>query len=102
MTPARGLCLIRKPALESTYAGGSIQLLDKTVDAWAGGQAEVVAVGEPEIPEDEEDVDPLDPLLVPGAWVVCRLRTWVEASDPGTYVIRQSDVVGTFIEGENA
>lgn len=95
--PARGLVLIRRPRTESTYAGGQIALLPQTIDHWTGGQAEVIALGPPDPPDDENEPDALDPLLCPGAWVLTRQRAWVEGAVVGTYLVRQSDVVGVFL-----
>jgi co-chaperonin GroES (HSP10) len=96
MTPARGLLLIKKPVLEDSVGG--IILLDKTKYGWAQGQAEVLAVGPPAYAEEDDEYQvegliPVDPRVIPGAWVLTRFRTWVETDTPGQYVIKQSDVL---------
>lgn len=88
----RGRLFIRRPTLASQL--GRIHLLDRTVENMTAGQAEVVAVG----PADtDEDAKPLDPRVVPGAWVLTRFRNWIEVADD-CYAIRHEDVIGVFIE----
>jgi co-chaperonin GroES (HSP10) len=95
-TPARGLLLIKKPALADSVNG--IVLLDKTKEGWTTGQAEVLAIGPPAYAEedDEDQIDgviPMDPRVKVGSWVLTKFRTWVETDVAGEYVIRQSDVL---------
>ena len=95
-TPARGLALIKKPELQESVNG--IILLDKTREGWTVGQATILALGPPAFAEedDEDQVDgviPIDPRLVPGAWVLCKPRTWVPTDKDGEYVIKQSDIL---------
>lgn len=89
--PNRGLALIRKPVV--TNQPGRIQLLEKTVEGWTLGQAELIAIGEPELPEDDEEPEPLDPRLVPGAWLLTRFRNWVASDIEGEYFCRHSDII---------
>ena len=94
-TPARGLVLIRKP--EVSHQPGRIHLLSKTVGNWTEGQAEVVAIGPPPIPEeDDEEPFVVDPRIAVGAWVLTRFRRWVATDDPKEFVIRVEDIVGVF------
>lgn len=102
-TPLPGRCLIRRPAFEATEGGGRIALLDKTVRNWTIGQAELLAVGKPPVPDDDYDgpldaegTIPNDPRLVPGAWVMTRPRAWVATDVDGEYIILTSDILGVF------
>lgn len=95
-TPARGLLLIRRPTLQDTVGG--IVLLEKTKQGWTAGQATVVAVGPPAYAEDDEEdqvdgVIPVDPRIQPGAWVLCKHRTWLPTDRDDEFVIKQSDVL---------
>ena len=92
--PARGLLLIKKP--EVTTQPGRVILLDKTVGNWTQGQAEVLAVGAPAIPEEDEEIEPLDPRVVVGAWVLTRFRRWVATDVPGEFLVKHDDVLGVF------
>lgn len=93
--PFRGLVLVKRPQLVDRI--GSIVLLDKTVEGYTAGQAEVVAVGPPAIPEDlDEPIPDADPRLHPGAWVLCRYRSWIGTDRPDEFLVRQSDVIGVF------
>lgn len=92
LTPMRGHLFIRRPQLASQL--GRIHLLDQTIENMTTGQAEVIAVG---LPDLDEDALPLDPRVVPGAWVLTHFRRWVEVRDD-CYAIRHSDVIGIFTE----
>jgi hypothetical protein len=107
--PARGRVLIKKPDTEECLPGGSIIIPEKSREAYAANQFLVVSVGESEAcewPEDCEQethafpsikltVHPIDPRIVPGAWVVVRPRSLVDAGD-GLYLVRQTDILGVF------
>ncbi len=104
-TPAPGLALIRRPKFEKTEGGGRIELLDGTTEMWTQGQAEVVCLGPPALPDDPDDYDgdlnpdgtiPIDPLLKEGSWVLTRFRTWVSTDVEGEYLIRVEDIIGVF------
>lgn len=88
--------LIRRPTLESTLPGSCILLTERSLLGWSEGQAEIVAVGPPSLPEEDEEVFPPDPRLVPGAWVLTRHRMWVATDRDDRYLIRSDDILGVF------
>lgn len=96
MTPARGLCLIRKPDVESRLPGGLVDLLDKTVSNWVQGQAIVEMVGPPALPDEDDEIVPIDHRLMAGAWVLTKHRNWVATDQPDRFVIRTEDIVAVF------
>lgn len=117
MTPARGLCLVRPAETHETIAGGTIILPQSVREGISQYQCEVVAVGRPAICEDEdcerphewvirpkdnmlmptEDMHPIPAILVPGAWVLVKPRSFIAASETESlYFIRQDDVLGVF------
>ncbi len=64
------------------------------MEGWSAGQAELVAIGPPEVSDDPEDETwPLDERLQPGAWLLTKFRYWVPTDDPALFVIRQQDIV---------
>lgn len=111
--PARGTVLLRKPQTEESLPGGSIIIPQEARERLAANQMQVVSIGEPEIcawPEDcsefahtflslKEVVHPIDPRIIPGAWVIIRPRSLVELPD-GQYLVRQSEVYGVFRDSE--
>jgi len=91
-TPAPGLALIKRPTLAQSM--GRITLLGKTVEGWSAGQAELIAIGPPAIPDDpEEETWPVDERLVAGTWLLTRFRSWLPTDDPNLFVIRQEDIL---------
>ncbi len=114
--PARGLAFIKHIETEDTYRGGKILIPDQARDKIAKMQFTVVDVGEAEVCEEPDDclrqhnlhVIPgtwkvKDDLFHPcdvkvGDWVICRNRSWSATPDPDLYVVRQSDVLGKFVE----
>ena len=109
--PARGTVLLKPVETEETLAGGSIIIPEKSRERMAQNQHQVVAVGLPEICEYPTDCDhdshelapnlaslvPIDPRIIPEAWVIVRSRSLVDAGD-GQYLVRQDQVLGVFTE----
>ena len=124
-TPARGLAFIRHVTTEDRYAGGSIIIPDHVRDKVSRQQFNVVAVGLGDICEEPDDCGREHDVLCtsveqrlphgvigsvtaehlhtyqvrPGDWVLCRNRSWAATPDPDIYVIRQSDILGKWVEG---
>ena len=103
--PARGLILLRAVQVEPHLPGGRIHLLDTTVENMVMGQAEIVAVGPPPIPDDPDDCEEpldadgqviLDDRLTPGAWVLVNPRAKLATDVDGEWLVLWSDVVGVF------
>ncbi len=107
--PARGLAFIKHVETEECYRGGNILIPEQARDKIAKMQFIVVARGEDERCEDE-DCDrphlhsiPQGELYHPGwaevgDWVLCRNRSWALTPDPNIFVVRQSDILGKFVE----
>ena len=89
--------------------GGRIALLEETRKRLTMQQAEIVAVGPPAACECAEPcerapmrngraVHPLDPRLVPGAWVLCAKWSYVGLPSPDRplYAVRQEAIIGVF------
>ena len=95
--PRAGLLLIRRPETEATLPGGRIVLMENTLTHLTQGQAICLAVGPPAHDEDDEEI-PIDPRVVPGAWIVTRFRNWTPTDQPDEFLIRQADVVAVFRE----
>lgn len=107
--PARGRVLIKKPDTEETLPGGRIIIPEKSRELYAANQFQVVSLGDPErcdFPEDcgleahkflslKECVHPIDPRIKPGAWIVVRPRSLVDAGE-NQYLVRQTDVLAVF------
>lgn len=108
--PTRGLAFIRHVDTEERYKGGSIIIPDQIRDKVAKQQFNVIAVGESDICEDDEDctrphkVVGFPPELAHryqvkrGDWVLCRNRSWSATPDPHVFVVRQSDILGKWEE----
>lgn len=105
--PARGLAFIRHVTTEDRYQGGSIIIPEHIRDKVAKQQFDVVAVGEPDICEDEDCQRPheISPeydthirQVEAGDWVLCRNRSWAMTPDPDVYVVRQFDILGKWVE----
>jgi hypothetical protein len=115
--PARGLAFIRHIDTEERYQGGAIVIPEHIRDKVAKQQFNVVAVGLPALCEDYDDCSrrhrpvpdgkggighrhhpPME--LEAGDWVICRNRSWAATPDPNVFVVRQSDILGRFIEAE--
>ena len=101
MKPLPGRLLVKPIETAETLGGGKILLPETTREGWTMGQCEVVAVGPPQPCSDEDcarvhldGCHPLAPTLVPGAWILCRPRKWVEV--PEGWMVHQDDVVGAF------
>lgn len=116
--PARGLVLVRPVQTEDTLPGGKIVIPDKAREKFAAYQVRVVAVGEPEICEDEDCQRPHGLLagyrtngewfeenyhntpqsLQDGAWAIVAPRSYIPAAPDGQplYFVRQSDILGVF------
>lgn len=101
MRLAPGRVLVKPVETAETLNGGRILLTDATRERWTMGQAEVVAVGPPAQCEDDEcereHLDghhPIDARLIPGAWILCKPRKFVEV--PEGYLVMTDDVVGVF------
>lgn len=121
MRPARGLLLVRPIEPEETYAGGRVIVPEVARQRLTTNQCECVAVGEPEICEDEDcekqhevwadwmlsgDVVngsdeevlihrcPVDP----GDWLLVRPRSYLETGEPEhkRWLVHQRDVLGIF------
>lgn len=126
--PARGLAFIKHIDTEERYRGGQIIIPDPVRDKVAAQQFNVVAVGawercpeEEEIPDCSDDGDcgrsvhqVLGPIpgsenfepgrfhfceVEPGDWVLCRNRSWAATPDPDIFVVKQSDILGKWVEG---
>ena len=117
MRPARGIVLVRRVETEETLPGGRIIIPQKAREEFASHQVEVVAVGEPEICEDEdcgryhqefgvpvegcdtlieiEREHPIDPRIKPEAWVMVKPRSLVDAGtlERTLYFVRQEDIL---------
>jgi hypothetical protein len=108
--PARGLAFIRHVTTEDRYQGGSIIIPEHIRDKVAKQQFNVIAVGEHERCEDEDCNRPhlhhggwwknLEHVCwaEAGDWVLCRNRSWAATPDPDIYVVRQSDILGKWVE----
>jgi co-chaperonin GroES (HSP10) len=106
--PARGLAWIKKVETEEAYRGGRILIPDTARDKVARQQFIVVAAGDYEFCEADSWEDcPLARHTKRGEhrhrlqvedWVVCRNRAWGSTPDPDVYVVRVSDILGTFKE----
>lgn len=110
--PARGRCLVRRVATEERLPGGLVILTEKTRETMAQLQVQIVAVGEPEVCEDEDcekfhrgpcciggdefgnfdghsgpvtpyRIHPRDPRIKPNAWAIVQPRSFVDASIDG-------------------
>lgn len=113
--PARGVCLVRRAETEETIPGGKIFLPADTRQKMAAYQIEVIAVGPPDICENDSCLRDHDEawgsspggspalkyrahkvpeFLEPGAWAIVRPRSFVPASheDPGLFFVRHDDV----------
>ena len=108
--------LVKPVETQETLNGGRILLTDAVREHWTIGQAEVVAVGEPAICDEEWcerdhiGLHPVsngngdgsylrahvaEPRLQPGAWILCKPRRQVEMPD-GTWMVTQDDIVGVW------
>lgn len=101
------------PETEESLPGGKIIIPQIAREKYAANQFLVVSVGEEEVCEWPEDcermfhrfeslklcVHPLDERVRPGAWVVVRPRSLVDAR-PGEYLIKQTDVLAVFRDTE--
>lgn len=108
--PARGLAFIRHVTTEDRYQGGSIIIPEHIRDKVAKQQFDVVAVGELEYCDEESECNrphkvvgfPPEYLhrcqVEAGDWVLCRNRSWAMTPDPDVYVVRQSDILGKWVE----
>lgn len=116
-TPAPGLAFVRKIETQDRYAGGSILIPEQARDRVSASQWEIVACGAPEICTDEDcerfhyDLIAADPgekaveirwhepyNLQEGDWVLVRKRAPSVTPEPDLFVVKQSDVLGKFIE----
>ena len=102
LRPARGVCLVRRAQTEETIPGGKIFLPEDTRQKMAAYQVEIIAVGDPEVCENEacqrDHVGPryhvIPDCLKAGAWAIVRPRSFIAASsdDPGLYFVKIDDV----------
>ena len=110
MQPSRGNLLV-KP-VETQESWGPIVLLEETRQRWVGMQAEVVAVGEPELCADYEEcprwmhgqwgLEENAPLIhicevKKGDWLLCRPRCFVATDVENVWVCKQSDVLAKLV-----
>lgn len=119
MIPFRGNVLLRMVETEEHLAGGAIVIPVQARERLASHQAEVLAVGLPEVCDDDdcerphdfgewegiphwgtENVHPIHPSIKPGAWVYVSPRSLVDAGDliDRRYFVRADDVLGVFME----
>lgn len=115
MRLAPGRLLVKPVETAETLGGGKIILTEATREHWTMGQAEVLAVGPPAICTEEDcerphvivwhgadahgkrayrQGHPVEARLLPGAWVLCKPRRFVEVE--GGYLVMQDDVVAVF------
>jgi hypothetical protein len=105
VVPARGLCYIRHITTEDRYPGSLIYITDKSRDAIAKQQFEVVALGKYEICEEPEECrrhhnkwNQHVHRLMCGDWVLVKNRAWLATPDPDVFVVRQDAILGKFVE----
>jgi len=84
--------------VSSSETVGHIVLLDDTRERWASMQGEVVAVGAPQVCEDEDcelpHIDHTHPVTVAvGDWLVMRPRCFVATDEPDVWICPQSAVL---------
>lgn len=107
MRPARGAVYVTP--IQTAEIQRGVILLEDTRERVAANQMQVVAVGGPEICEDEDECSrpfhtwyegnpvchPRDHRLVKDAWVLIRPRSLVPVGQDGAklYSVRQSDVI---------
>lgn len=108
MTPARGRALVR--AVETDERLGSLIIPQTAREReLTRNQYEVIAVGEPEVCDDPDDCQrwahaddthPIDPRIVPGAWVLVEQGSLVDASHPTErqYYVGFSNIAAVFTE----
>lgn len=107
MKPARGLITLKPITTEESFAGSTIVLLDSTREQWTGSQAEVVAVGELPICEEDDcerehwssvtgryKLHPCE--LEAGDWVIVTPRISVELDDK-LWVVPQEAVLAKIV-----
>jgi hypothetical protein len=116
MKPARGIVSVRPIETQEHLPGGRIILTEKTREALAANQYEVVAVGFASPCEKPEECDrpthgwrydhrkkkryyhhPTDSRIRPGAWVYVTPRSLVNAgTDEKLFFCRIDDLLGVF------
>jgi len=103
--PARGLVFVRHVETAETYANSPIVIPAQARDKVAKQQFIVTAVGNYEFCDDPEECERPHTKrgehkhrLEEGDWVLLRNRSWMLTPDPQVFVVRQSDVLGKFIE----
>ena len=103
--PARGLVFIRHVSTEERYRGGCIVIPESARDKLTDTQFVVVSVGNYERCADVDECQRPHTSkgehrhhLNIGDWVLCRNRSWGITPDPDLFVVRQSDILGSFHE----
>ena len=109
--PARGLAFIKHIDTEERYRGGQIIIPDPVRDKVAKQQFNVIAVGAWEVCDDPEECRRPHSFHLGtdsychhcevrmGDWVLCRNRSWSATPDPDIFVVKQSDILGKWVEG---
>jgi hypothetical protein len=105
VVPARGLCYIKHIQTAETYANSPIYITDKSRDAIAKQQFEIVALGKYEICEEPEECkrhhnkwNQHVHRLMCGDWVLVKNRAWLATPDPDVFVVRQDAILGKLVE----
>lgn len=106
MTPARGTLLVRKVETEDTLPGGKVIIPESLRENLIPNQAEIVAVGLPELCDDEEcerahgitwrDGPQLrchDHDLYSGNWIILKPRSLAATHEDGLYSVSQDAVL---------
>ena len=126
LTPMRGVCFVRPIETAETLPNGRILLPEAYRQRLTAQQAEVVAVGPPGLCDEPEDCErphcgiagtlvtrdvavrglrakgyrpthPVDPRVVPGAWVLCAKWAYVGVREK-LFAVRHEDIIGVFVE----
>ena len=102
LKPRAGTVLVRPITTSDRFPGSAIIIPDVALERLTAGQMEIVALGDPLPPLPADDRDPDQEAhqafvhgLAPGAWVLLKPRSWIEA-DPGRYLVPWDAILGVF------
>jgi co-chaperonin GroES (HSP10) len=103
--PARGLAYIRHIETAERYGSSPIIITPQSRDKITCQQFEIVAVGNYERCEDEDEcvrhhnkrMEHVHRLKI-GEWVLVKNRAWTATPDPAVFVVKQDAILGKFVE----